>query len=100
MGREATRIVSQAMPHSADSRDNAILHWMQQLAPHGVFTTDSDLRIQSWNRWLETHSGLSLEAVIGRPLFEIFPDLITRRLDAQFNHAIEGQVSMLSTALH
>src|SRR5687767_5602620 len=82
------------------AREAAILHWMQQLAPHGIFTTDNELRIQSWNHWLEHHSGLAAETVLGKPLLEVFPDLVTRKLDAQFRRAAEGQVSVLSTALH
>ena len=66
-------------------RDAAILHWMQQLAPHGIFTTDNHLRIQSWNHWLETHSGLTVAAVLGKPLLEVFPDLMGRKLDKFLN---------------
>lgn len=83
-----------------ESRDAAILHWMQQLAPHGIFTTDNDLNISTWNHWLETHSGLVAGAVIGKPLWELFPQLVSRKLDAVYRAAVEGQVSVLSTALH
>jgi signal transduction histidine kinase len=82
------------------SPEPAILQWMQQLAPHGILTTDTDLRIQTWNHWLEAHSGLSAQDTCGRPLLEVFPDLVTRRLDEHFRHALAGQVSLLSTALH
>ena len=85
---------------SEENRDAALLQWMQQLAPHGIVTTDTDLCIQSWNNWLETHSGLSAQNVLGRPLLEVFPELATRRLDTFFHGALEGQVSVLSTALH
>lgn len=85
---------------SDEQRDAALLHWIQQLAPHGVFTTDNDLRIQTWNHWLEIHSGLPAGAVAGKPLLEIYPELATRKLADQFHRAVEGQVSVLSTALH
>ena len=84
----------------ADSRNAAILYWMEQLAPHGIFTTDNQLRVRTWNHWLETHSGRSADSVMGQPLIEVFPELVTRKLDDQFRGAIEGQVSVLSTALH
>src|SRR6186713_3307707 len=86
--------------NSVEQRGTALLHWMQQLAPHGIFTTDNDLRIQTWNHWLETHSGVAAGTVLGKPLFQVFPELVTRKLDAQFHRALEGQVSVLSTALH
>lgn len=84
----------------AACRNAALLHWMQQLAPHGVFTTDNELRIQTWNHWLESHSGLTEEAVKGKLLVEVFPELVTRKLAEQFHRALEGQVSVLATALH
>lgn len=82
------------------NRDAALLHWMQQLAPHGIFTTDNELRIETWNHWLESHSGLPTEAVVGKSLLEMFPELVTRKVADQFRRALEGQVSVLSTALH
>jgi PAS domain S-box-containing protein len=108
MGGASTRlvIVEPALkivpkePGSAEHRDTALLHWMQELAPHGIFTTDNELRIQTWNHWLVTHSGLAANAVVGKPLLEVFPELLTRKLADQFQRAIEGQVSVLSTALH
>ena len=81
------RIVAEELA-SAQQRDSALLHWMQQLAPHGVFTTDNDLRIQTWNHWLETHSGLPATAVVGRSLLEAFPELVTRKLADQFHRAL------------
>jgi signal transduction histidine kinase len=93
-GEEQTRSAGR------QNRDAAILHWMQELAPHGIFTTDNELRIQTWNEWLETHSGRWAREVVGKPLFEVFPELVTRQLENPFRRAVEGQVSVLSTAFH
>lgn len=82
------------------SARNAMLDWMQQIAPYGIFTTDADLRIRSWNHWLTMHSGMGPETVVGRLLTEVFPDVKARRLDEHFRHALSGEVSVLSTALH
>src|SRR5271168_4828652 len=81
-------------------RDLALLSWIQQFAPYGVLTLDTSLRVQSWNRWLELHSSWNAATVIGRSLFEMFPDLENRRLKAPFQRALEGESSVLSTALH
>ena len=89
-----------APSHDPFSTRDAMLGWMQDIAPYGLFTTDVKLVIRSWNQWLATHSGLSADAVIGRPLVEIFPDLVTRKLDGHFARALRGEISMLSTALH
>lgn len=88
-------------PSSPISRREAVLFaWTQEHAPHGILTTNEELRIETWNDWLETRSGLKEEEVLGRPLFEVFPDLKTRRIASQFERALLGESSVLSTALH
>ena len=78
----------------------AMLAWVEAIAPYGIFTTDTHLRVRSWNQWLVTHSGLTSDDVLGRPLTEVFPDIAERRLDEHFHRALDGQISVLSTALH
>ena len=80
--------------------DAALLVWTHELAPHGIFTTDTEMRITSWNHWLETHSMFRAEQVIGQPLLKIVPSLSERRLDSYFRDALVGEVKILSTALH
>jgi len=41
----------------------------------GLVTLDQDLRVESWNHWMETHSGLPAEGIVGAPLFKSFPAL-------------------------
>lgn len=81
-------------------RELALLSWIQQFAPYGVLTLDSSLRVQSWNKWMESHSSLTATEVAGRPLFEIFPDLEERKLTGPFHRAMQGESSVLSAALH
>lgn len=100
MTRAQAPVSSPAAPAISQNRDGAMLHWVQQLAPYGIFTTDNELRIQTWNHWLEGHSGQSADSVVGRPLLEVFPDLLTRKLDHHYLEALEGRVNVLSTALH
>lgn len=79
---------------------DAMSSWMQEIAPFGIMTTDTALRISTWNQWLVTHSGLAAEAVIGRSLLEVFPEVEKRRLGDYFQRALAGEISVLSTALH
>jgi len=81
-------------------RELALLAWIQQFAPYGVFTLDESLRIQSWNSWMEIHSHLSGQEVIGRGIFDIFPEITERKLTTPFQRALEGESSVLSAALH
>lgn len=78
----------------------AVLHWMRDLAAQGIFTTDDNLHIVEWNNWMEEHTGKRTHDVIGKNLLELFPELIERRLDRQYKWALEGQVRLLSQALH
>src|SRR4051812_16685145 len=80
--------------------DEAILEWTLSHVPQGIFTTDVDLRITSWNHWLETHSHLGRDKAVGRPLVEIIPTLAERRLDDYFQSALRGETKVVSRALH
>ena len=78
----------------------AVLHWMQDLAAQGIVTTDSELKVVGWNHWMEAHTGKRASEVIGQSLLELFPELCERRLDRNYKWALEGQVRVLSQALH
>ncbi len=78
----------------------AVLHWMHDLAAQGIVTTDGDLNVVEWNHWMYDHTGKRRAEIIGRNLLELFPELTQRRLDRHYKGALEGQVSVLSQALH
>lgn len=78
----------------------AILHWFTEQAQQGVLVCDSELRIRGWNRWLEMASGRAADTVVGRPLFEVYPELVARRLDRFFAQALAGESLVLSQRLH
>ena len=70
-----------AAPQPARDQLRAVIAaWSNEQAPQGVFTTDTELRLTSWNQWLERHSKLKAEQVLGKPLVEIIPTLQERRL--------------------
>ena len=78
----------------------ATMRWLNDLAAQGVLTTDSELRICGWNHWLEIRTGHRAVDIIGRGLLEVFPELITRRLDQYYRDALDGQVRVLAQSLH
>jgi PAS domain S-box-containing protein len=80
--------------------NSAMSRWANDLAAQGILTTDAELKIRGWNHWLEFHTGHSAEEMLGRDLFEAFPELESRRLDRYFRDALEGQVGILSQRLH
>jgi signal transduction histidine kinase/CheY-like chemotaxis protein len=92
---------SDQLPGSIPTGSNPVMAgWMQEIVPYGIFTTDRDLRVTSWNDWLVTHSGMRASEVIGRLLPEVFPSIIERRGQERYARALEGEVSVLSAALH
>ncbi|HEY9664900.1 MAG TPA: PAS domain S-box protein, partial [Allocoleopsis sp.] len=82
------------------NHDAVFLQWLNELIDYGIFTTDEFLNIASWNPWLEVHTGYRAEAVIGRNLLEIYPELKERRLDRFYYQALSNQVVILSQRLH
>jgi len=78
----------------------AVLHWMHDLAAQGIVITDSDLNVVEWNHWMEEHTGKRAADVSGRNLLDLYPELSERRLDRHYKWALEGQVRVLSQALH
>ncbi len=79
----------------------ALSRWFTELTTAGIVVTDEALRVTAWNRWMELHTRRSAADVLDRPLFELFPDLVSRGLDARYAEALrDGRVSMLSHGLH
>ena len=77
-----------------------MLRWMKDHGAQGIVTTDDELRICSWNRWLEVHTGKVTEAMIGQNLLDAYPELADRKLDVYYQRALEGQSGVLSQKLH
>ena len=87
---------------SVDSQllNAAVLRWLDTLAQQGIFTTDRDLIIRSWNRWLEEHTGHAAADMVGRPLFDAIPDLDARGFAVYYESALAGQLKVLAHGLH
>jgi PAS domain S-box-containing protein len=66
----------------------------------GLLVTDANFVITGWNRWLERHAGLPADAVRGRALFDVFPELLIRKLDRYYHQVLGGQVVILSQRFH
>lgn len=66
----------------------------------GLLTTDANLVVTGWNRWLERHAGQPAACVLGRPLFNVFPDLAARNFGRHYRQALDGRVVVLSHGFH
>ena len=83
-----------------DALGSAAAQWFEELDDRGVFVTDDRFIVRRWNHWLAAQTGRAAEGIVGRPLFELFPDLVTRGLDAAYRDALSGEVRILSQRLH
>jgi PAS domain S-box-containing protein len=88
------------VPQSSPLLNAAMLRWLDELSNQGIFATDADLVIRSWNRWLERNTGRSAEAAVGRKLFGLWPELPARGLDRYYHAALAGEVSLLAHRFH
>ena len=85
---------------SADNISGALLRWLDEVAAHGVFTTDASLEIRTWNRWVEHHTGIPAADAVGRPLLDVLPDLAARGMDAHYRAALAGEPRVLAYRFH
>jgi diguanylate cyclase (GGDEF)-like protein len=65
------------------------IHWMMNMLQSidvGLVVLDRDGRVKVWNSFMANHSGRAADGVIGRGLFELFPELpaawLRRKLDS------------------
>ena len=65
-----------------DATAAATLRWLADHAAQGVFTTDRELTIRTWNRWLASATELAPADGLGRQLLEVVTSLAERGLDA------------------
>lgn len=73
----------------------------EQIQEMGIFTTDKNFTVLSWNSILEIMTGLKEDQVKGKNLFELFTEIKERNLDKKFINVIEtGQVEFLSSVFH
>ena len=67
----------------------------------GIVILDRDLKVQRWNRWLEMHTRVSADQIIGAGLIDFFPNLnnswFTRNCRSVFNF---GNFAFFSQKLH
>jgi len=79
---------------------DAILDWMKNTSNFGIFTTDANLDITSWNKWLEVHTRLSSYDIIGKNILDLPENLIERKFAKFYEKALGGEVVILSRVFH
>jgi diguanylate cyclase (GGDEF)-like protein len=70
---------------SSELSANDLLHFAANRIEVGILAVDRKMRVVVWNRFLEAHSGRSASEVVGRSLFEAFPELPRRWLERKIH---------------
>ena len=78
----------------------ATLRWLDEYSNQGIVTTDTSLRIQTWNHWLQKHTGRRAEDVVGQPLFDVFPEIVERGFERYYRGALDGAIGVLAQPFH
>jgi diguanylate cyclase (GGDEF)-like protein len=67
----------------------------------GIVVLDKELMVIKWNRWMETHSEIKAEQIIGHSLFEFYPQLKTKWFNRSCKSVLKfGNFSFFSQKLH
>lgn len=67
----------------------------------GIVVLDLRLTVCRWNRWMEIHSGISAEDIVGKPAFNFFPELDSPRFHRNFKAVSTfGNFAFFSRKLH
>ena len=67
----------------------------------GVVILDKDLKIYKWNRWMELHSRITSEEIIGHCIFDFFPNLNNPRFLKSYKSVLTfGNFCFFSQKLH
>jgi len=74
---------------------------MASHAKLGIFTTDRDLIVVSWDEWLSANTGISADQARGKHLRDLVPDYDERGLHGLFKRSLdEGVVEVLAPRFH
>jgi len=67
----------------------------------GIVILDRELRVYKWNRWMEIHSGIPADKIIGSSIFDIFPNLDTPKFRRSCKSVFSfGNFCFFSQKLH
>ncbi|MCX7966628.1 MAG: PAS domain-containing protein [Syntrophorhabdaceae bacterium] len=80
--------------------NECVLKWLEDSVSLGIFTTDEHLVIGSWNRWLEINTGRKATDVLGKNLYEIYPEIQGCFIANYYREALEGKTHVVSQRLH
>ena len=85
---------------NTDVLAGAAAKWFEELDDRGVFITDDRLIVQRLNHCLAAQTGRLAADIVGPPLIELFPDLVTRVLVVPLRDAHSLKVLVIRQISH
>src|SRR5258708_34658866 len=74
-----------------------LLHFVASRIEVGILAVDLEMKVVVWNRFLEAHSGKSASEIVGRSLFEAFPELPRAWLGRKVKRVVKPKVFSTTT---
>ena len=78
----------------ANSEMRAVFERVITSSVDGIFAFDRDFRCTVWNPGMEQITGVSQEAAVNRPLFDIFPELRGTGDDQPLRKSLAGKITI------
>ena len=66
----------------------------------GIVTLDADLIVRGWNRWLAAASDMPADAIVGRSLSDVFPELAGGPAEGALRRALGGITTVWAHRFH
>lgn len=85
---------------AAVTESPAVLHDLGDILEVGILTLDAQLVIRGCNHWLEVAAERGAEELVGRSLFDVFPELRGSPPETAFRGALAGMSTVLSQRFH
>lgn len=85
----------------AERLDSDVYQQIIDSLSQGTFVLDREMRVVLWNRWMEQHSGLTKDQVIGKDIGILFPHLKAKAFFWKVNNVFTlGNFAFFSQELH
>ena len=72
----------------SDTMEQSLSDLVIERVGFGIFVLDRDMNVLMWNRFMQDHSGQPADVVVGRSIFDTFPELprvwLSRKIESVF----------------
>ncbi|MBU6488109.1 MAG: PAS domain-containing protein, partial [Burkholderiales bacterium] len=71
-----------------DAMEQSLSDLVIERVGFGIFVLDRDMKVLMWNRFMQDHSGQPADTVVGKSIFDTFPELprvwLSRKIESVF----------------